>query len=68
MSAPAKRQPAERGKGRPSLAGAGKNPVLQVVVTPEVKAAAQGYGMNWVREVLEKAIAKKAKEEKNGVV
>lgn len=68
MTEQAKRPPTDRGQGRPSLSGAGKNPVLQVVVTPEIKAAAMNYGMNWVREVLERAIAKKAKEAKNGTV
>jgi hypothetical protein len=65
---PPKRPPANRGQGRKSVQGAGKSPVLQVVVSQEIKTAAQGYGMSWVREVLEKAIAKKAKEVKNGTV
>lgn len=67
MTNPSKRPPNDRGQGRPSLAGAGRNPVLQVVVTPEIKAAALEYGAQWVREVLEKAVAKKMKA-KNGII
>ncbi len=61
MTTPAKRPPAERGQGKKSLQGEGRSPVLQVVVTPAVKAAAMEYGMDWVRDVLDKAIAKKQK-------
>lgn len=43
-------------RGRPALKkGAGKSPVLQVVVSPELKAKAQRNGSQWVREVLTKA-------------
>ena len=38
MTTEAKRPPAERGQGRKSVQGAGKSPVLQVVVSAEQKA------------------------------
>lgn len=63
MTAPAKRPPADRGQGRKSVQGAGKSPVLQVVVSPELKAKAERNGSQWVRDVLTKA-----KETKNGNV
>lgn len=62
-TAAAKRPPNDRGQGRKSTQGAGKSPVLQVVVTPELKAAVMAYGMPWAREVLAKAVAKKQKAE-----
>ena len=59
MTGPVKRPPAERGQGRPSLSGAGKNPVLQVVVTPEQKAkVALLGGADWVRSMIDKAKVK----------
>ena len=61
MTTPAKRPPADRGQGRKSVQGAGKSPVLQVVVSPELKAKAERNGSQWVRDVLTKA-----KETKNG--
>ena len=63
MTAQAKRPPADRGQGRKSVQGAGKSPVLQVVVSPELKAKAERNGSQWVRDVLTKA-----KETKNGNV
>lgn len=55
MTAPAKRRPANRGQGRKSVQGAGKSPVLQVVVSPELKAKAERNGSQWVRNVLTEA-------------
>lgn len=56
MTAPTKRPPAERGQGRKSVQGAGKSPVLQVVVTPEQKAKVQRLGgAEWVRRTIDKA-------------
>lgn len=55
MDTPAKRPPADRGQGRKSVQGAGKSPVLQVVVSPELKAKAERNGSQWVRDVLTKA-------------
>lgn len=56
MIDPAKRPPAERGQGRKSLQGAGKSPVLQVVVSPEQKAkVARLGGSDWVRSAIDKA-------------
>lgn len=55
MSAPTKRPPAERGQGRKSVQGGGKSPVLQVVVSPELKAKAERNGAQWVRDSLTKA-------------
>lgn len=63
MTAQSKRPPAERGQGRKSVQGAGKSPVLQVVVTPELKAKAERNGAQWIRDVLTKA-----KEKTNGNV
>jgi hypothetical protein len=63
MTTQAKRPPNDRGQGKKSLQGAGKSPVLQVAMTPELKAAAMGYGMSWVREVIGKAVAKRQKAE-----
>lgn len=56
MTAQAKRPPSERGQGRKSIAGSGKSPVLQVVVTPEQKAKVQRLGgADWVRKTIDKA-------------
>ena len=55
MRDPTKRLPAERGQGRKSVQGAGKSPVLQVVVSPELKAKATRNGPQWVRDALTKA-------------
>ncbi len=55
MTNPAKRPPAERGQGRKSVQGGGKSPVLQVVVSPELKAKAARNGSQWVRDALKKA-------------
>lgn len=55
MNEPAKRPPAERGQGRKSLQGAGKSPVLQIRVTPELKARVEAYGAQWARDALAKA-------------
>mgnify|MGYP000149037426 CR=1 FL=1 len=55
MSGPTKRPPAERGQGRKSVQGGGKSPVLQVVVSPELKAKATRNGAQWVRDALTKA-------------
>lgn len=55
MGSPTKRQPAERGQGRKSVQGGGKSPVLQVVVSPELKAKATRNGAQWVRDALTKA-------------
>lgn len=63
MTAPAKRPPEDRGQGRKSVQGAGKSPVLQVVVSPELKAKAERNGSQWVRDALTKA-----KEKTNGNV
>ena len=64
MASPVKRPPAERGQGRKSVQGAGKSPVLQVVVSPELKAKVErNGGAPWVRDVLAKA-----KEKNHGVV
>lgn len=53
--------------GRKNISGtSGKCPVLQVVVPPEIKAAAMLFGMDWVRSVLCAAIAEKMKEAENG--
>ena len=51
-----KRPPDDRGQGRKSLKGDGKSPVLQIRVTPELKAAVTEKGMGWAREALTKAI------------
>ena len=45
----------QRGQGRKSVQGAGKSPVLQVVVSPELKAKAERNGSQWVRDVLTRA-------------
>jgi len=64
VTTPAKCPPAERGQGRPSLSGAGRNPVLQVVVTPEQKAKVERMGgAVWVRKMIDKE-----KEATNGTV
>lgn len=56
MTNPAKLPPAERGRGRKSVQGAGKSPVLQVVVSPEQKAKAMRLGgAQWVRQAIDKA-------------
>lgn len=55
MTTSTKRPPADRGQGRKSVQGEGKSPVLQVVVSPELKAKALRNGAQWVRDVLEKA-------------
>ena len=55
MTTPAKRPPADRGQGRKSVQGAGRSPVLQIRVTPELKARVEANGMDWARAVLEKA-------------
>ena len=56
MKEATKRPPAERGQGRKSIAGAGKSPVLQVVVTPEQKAKVLRLGgAGWVRKAIDKA-------------
>lgn len=56
MTAPAKRPPADRGQGRKSVQGAGKSPVLQVVVSPEQKAKVIRLGgAGWIRKVIDKA-------------
>lgn len=55
MTAPAKRPPAERGQGRKSLQGAGRSPVLQLRVTPELKARIERNGADWARSVLTRA-------------
>lgn len=55
MTAPTKRPPEDRGQGRKSVQGAGKSPVLQVVVSPELKAKAERNGAQWVRDALTKA-------------
>lgn len=52
---PQKRPPAERGQGRKSVAGAGKSPVIQLVVSPELKDKFMRNGAAWAREVLTKA-------------
>lgn len=64
MTTPVKRPPADRGQGRKSVQGAGKSPVLQVVVSPEQKAKVQRLGgADWVRGAIDKA-----KEKTNGNV
>lgn len=55
MSIPTKRPPADRGQGRKSMQGGGKSPVLQLRMTPELKARVERNGPDWVREVLETA-------------
>lgn len=55
MTAPTKRPPEDRGQGRKSVQGAGRSPVLQVVVSPELKAKATRNGAQWVRDALTKA-------------
>lgn len=55
MTTQVKRPPAERGQGRKSVQGGGKSPVLQVVVSPELKAKAERNGAQWVRDALTKA-------------
>ncbi len=55
MTVPTKRPPAERGQGRKSVQGSGKSPVLQVVVSPELKAKANRNGPQWVRDALTNA-------------
>ena len=50
-----KRPPAERGQGRKSLQGAGKSPVVQLRVTPELKDKIKQKGPEWVRCVLKKS-------------
>jgi len=56
MTTPAKRPPADRGQGRKSVQGAGKSPVLQVVVSPEQKQkVALLGGAAWVRKQIDKA-------------
>lgn len=56
MTMPTSRPPAERGQGRKSVQGAGKSPVLQVVVSPEQKAKAMRLGgAKWVRQAIDKA-------------
>ena len=60
MTNPAKRPPAERGQGRKSVQGAGKSPVLQLVVSAELKAKVLRNGAGWAREVLKKAKEKEA--------
>ena len=56
MTAQAKHLPADRGQGRPSLSGAGKNPVLQIVMTPEQKDKVKRLGgADWVRNAIDKA-------------
>lgn len=56
MTTLAKRPPAERGQGRKSVQGAGKSPVLQVVVSPDQKAKVQQLGgAAWVRKQIDKA-------------
>lgn len=56
MTALTKRPPAERGQGRKSVQGAGKSPVLQIVVSPEQKAKAMRLGgAEWVRRAIDRA-------------
>lgn len=56
MTTQQKRPPAERGQGRKSVQGGGKSPVLQVVVSPELKEKVErNGGAPWVRQVLTKA-------------
>ena len=56
VMAPTKRPPADRGQGRKSVQGAGKSPVLQVVVSAEQKAKVQRLGgSKWVRQVIDQA-------------
>jgi len=55
MTTQAKRPPADRGQGRKSLQGAGQSPVVQLRVTPELKAKIQQRGPQWVRDVLANA-------------
>jgi len=55
MTVAAKRPPGDRGQGRKSVQGGGKSPVLQVVVSPELKAKAERNGSQWVRDALTKA-------------
>jgi len=64
MTIPTKRPPAERGQGRKSVQGAGRSPVLQIRVTPELKARVEANGMDWARAVLEKAKDPKPKQAK----
>jgi len=63
VTAPVKPQTIKRGKGRESVQGGGKSPVLQIVVSPELKETIKGYGMDWAREVLTKAVARKKARE-----
>ena len=64
MSQDAKRPPSDRGQGRKSVQGGGKSPVLQVVVSPELKAKAMRLGgAAWVRGMIDRA-----KEPKAGTV
>lgn len=56
MTVAAKRPPGDRGQGRKSVQGAGKSPVLQVVVSPEQKAKVMRLGgAQWVRHAIDKA-------------
>jgi len=56
VNIPAKRPPAERGQGRKSLQGAGKSPVLQVVMSPELLAKVKLLGgAQWVRNAIDNA-------------
>ena len=56
MTTPPKRPPADRGQGRKSVQGAGKSPVLQVVVSPEQKQKVSDLGgAAWVRKQIDKA-------------
>lgn len=55
MTTPIKRLPAERGQGRKSLQGAGRSPVLQIRMTPELKARVERNGLQWARDVLTRA-------------
>lgn len=56
MTNPAKRPPADRGQGRKSVQGAGKSPVLQVVVSPAQKEKVTLLGGSaWVRQQIDSA-------------
>lgn len=57
-----KKQPSMRGQGRKSVTGqSGKSPVLQLVVSPELKEKVMRNGADWAREVLTKAKEKAPK-------
>lgn len=59
---PPKRPPADRGQGRKSVAGSGKSPVIQLVVSAELKEKFMRNGAVWAREALTKAKDPKVKK------